>query len=322
MTKLIQKYILDCDPGHDDAVAILFAAKYLNLIGITTSYGNSTISNTTKNALAICELANLSIPIAKGVSSPLHGEPLKAAYVMGETGFGGVTLPAPQTSYINIDAIDFIIEQAFKYQGEISIISTAPLTNIALALQKEPKLKEWINGISIMGGSTHIGNITPVAEFNTYSDPEALHQVLDSGIKTTMVGLDITTKIGLTNKHLEYIKLNGSKPAYSIAQALEFFLDNQKALFNKHIAPLHDVCAVIAFSHPELIEYKEVTVGVELNGKLTRGMTVYDYRDLNSDNKNSPLNSNNNDYKKTKVAVSACNEKIIQLVIDTLLSYP
>src|SRR5262249_52678702 len=167
------KILIDCDPGHDDAVALLFAARHLDLIGVTTVHGNHTVENTTRNALAIMELAGIDVPLAMGCAGPLAQKRVGAAPVHGKGGLDGAELPKPQRQPVAAHAVDFIIEMASRHRGELVLASIGPETNVALALRREPRLAGWLREITVMGGSTGAGNITAVAEFNTFLDPLA-----------------------------------------------------------------------------------------------------------------------------------------------------
>ena len=166
------KILIDCDPGHDDAVAILYAARHLDLIGITTCHGNNTIENVTRNALSILTLADLDIPVAMGCSAPVAGPPVQPASSHGKSGLDGTDLPEPDRSPIAQHAVDFILEAASRHRGELVLAVIGPATNVALAMKREPRLA-WLREITVLGGSTHSGNITPAAEFNVWADPEA-----------------------------------------------------------------------------------------------------------------------------------------------------
>src|SRR5215470_9786809 len=167
------KILIDCDPGHDDAVAILFAARHLNLIGVTTVHGNNTVENTARNALAIMELAGIDVPLAMGCAGPLAQTRVGAAPVHGKSGLDGAELPEPKRQRVPAHAVDFIIDMASRHRRELVLASIGPETNVALALRREPRLAGWLREITVMGGSTGTGNITAAAEFNIYCDPEA-----------------------------------------------------------------------------------------------------------------------------------------------------
>jgi len=311
-----QRYILDCDPGHDDAVALLFAAKFLSLVGITTVFGNSTVDNTTRNALAIVESAGLHLPVAKGLSGPLVGEIHSGESVHGKTGLDGADLPAPGITPISSNAPDFIIDSARKLDN-LSIIAIGPLTNIATAINDAPDITDRIREISIMGGSTTFGNATPAAEFNIYADPEAASIVFASGIPIRMAGLNITTTFGITTSQVKTLQDADSRLAKEIGGALNYYLRRQTTIHHREFAPIHDVCAVIPYTHSDLIRYTDMHVDVECTGTLTRGQTVCDQRGLLAEEGLTTPQSVN-----TAVAIEADGKAIVQHVMASLLSYP
>ncbi|XOV88681.1 MAG: nucleoside hydrolase [Pseudomonadota bacterium] len=311
-------FIIDCDPGHDDAVAILTAARYLNLVGVTTVFGNSTVENTTRNALNLLDAAGLSrVPVAAGAAGPLQGVLHSGETVHGKSGLDGARLPLSQRPVHALDAADFIHQAALEHD-DLIIIAVAPQTNLATALARYPELKHRIRGISIMGGSTHIGNATPAAEFNILADPEAAARVFDSGIPITMVGLNVTTSFGVTANDISRLEQSDSFVAREIGGALAYYLSRQSAIYNaRGFAPVHDVCAVLPFSHPALIDHEPMHVVVECDGRYTRGMTVCDQRGVISGEGillTEPANA--------RVAIAADGAGIVQLLLDTLLQFP
>jgi inosine-uridine nucleoside N-ribohydrolase len=218
---MINGNLVDCDPGHDDAVALLFAARHLDLIGVTTVHGNNDLENITRTALAVLELGGIEVPLARGCAEPLAMPNAGTAEVHGSTGLDGVTLPEPSRRPIDTHAVDFIIEMASRHRGELVLATIGPETNIALALRREPRLKQWLAEIAVMGGSTGNGNVTAAAEWNIHCDPEAAWAVFTSGIPIRMVGLNITRMTGLTS-HIDRLHRSGRKVAGVIAGLLEF----------------------------------------------------------------------------------------------------
>ncbi len=271
--------IMDCDPGHDDAIAILYAARHLDVRAITTVFGNASVEDTTRNALRICDLGGLDVPVASGCAQALRGD-FVASPVHGQSGLDGADyLPASQRAPSSRHAVDMIIETAAAAPGEVSLIATGPLTNVALALRREPRLAGWLRAISIMGGSTDIGNETPFAEANIFRDPEAADIVLRCGAHITMVGLNVTrqARIGChTIKALE----GGGAVADAVADMLRFYLGQYEKRYGIFEAPMHDPTAVLALVRPELITFRPLNVDVELGSVLLRGMTVCDMRGL------------------------------------------
>ena len=193
----MSSYIIDCDPGHDDAVALLFAAKSLPLHGITTVFGNTNITNTTRNAIALATAAGLKIPVARGARQPLKGSIKTAEHIHGKSGLDGANLQDGRIKPEKKEAYDFLIEAANDVQ-DLVIIGIGPLTNVAMAIEKEPKIMGRIKEISIMGGSTSFGNVSATAEFNIFADPEAAQIVFNSGIPMRMAGLNVTSTFGIS----------------------------------------------------------------------------------------------------------------------------
>src|SRR5918911_38587 len=205
------KILIDCDPGHDDAVALLFAARHLDLVAVTTVHGNNSLANTTSNALAVLELAGIDVPVASGCSEPLVQGPGHAGHIHGKTGLDGADIPAPTRRPIDSHAVDLIVETASRHRGELVVALIGPQTNFAVALRREPRLKQWVREVTVMGGSTGIGNIAPVAEFNIHSDPEAAAVVFESGIPIRMVGFDVTRQIGFHCDDLARLRESGRR---------------------------------------------------------------------------------------------------------------
>jgi inosine-uridine nucleoside N-ribohydrolase len=273
-----RRVIIDCDPGHDDAVAILLAAKHLDVAGITTVAGNQTLENVTSNALKVLELGGLKhITVAKGCAQPLLKEPRHAAAVHGETGLDGYSLPSPSLQLHASRAVEFIIDTVMSGEG-ITLVPVGPLTNIAVALRLEPRLAGRVEGISLMGGSTTGGNVTAAAEFNIWFDPEAADVVFRSGVPITMCGLNLTHQASVGDGELARIRAIGNRVSEAIAALLTFYRAGTAGVSGKPLAYLHDPCAVAVLIDPSLFEFEEMHVAVELRGTHTAGMTVCDRR--------------------------------------------
>ena len=280
----MKKIILDCDPGHDDAVAIMLAAANDNIeiLGITCVGGNATLENTKNNALKICTLiGKTNIPIYAGSDKPIKFDLITAAHVHGKSGLDidGSPIKIKNDYKINdLHAVDFIIKTCLEQPEAIYICPTGPLTNIALALQKEPLIKKYIKKIIFMGGvAMSLGNITPSAEFNIYVDPHAANIVLKSGIPLIMMGLDVTHKVNVNDKIVEDIKSNGNKSSIFFADLMEFYSKFHRKLYEVDETPLHDPCVIAYLIDPNIFEGKLVNVQVEENSSLTRGATVVDW---------------------------------------------
>ncbi len=314
MTKT--KILIDCDPGHDDAVAILYAARHLDLLGVSTCHGNNSIENVTRNALSVLTLGKLDIPLAQGCAEPIAGPRLKPANAHGKSGLDGTDLPEPDRAPIDQHAVDFIIDTASAHRGELVLAIIGPSSNVALALKREPRLTSWLREITIMGGSTGLGNITPLAEFNVWADPEAAAVVFDSGVPIRMAGYNVTSRTGTNAEEIERL-MAGGKVAHHIGELLRFYRMRQQQFFGLDIAPMHDVCAIIPYVHDNLIDYRHCHVGVELNGKLTRGMTVCDLRTLTEEGRAARGSGEPN----ALVAIETKARALIGHVVDTMLSY-
>ena len=215
-------------------------------------------------------------------------------------------------------AVDLIIELASRHRGELVVALIGPETNFAVALKREPRLKEWVREVTIMGGSAGLGNITPVAEFNVSCDPEAASVVFESGIPIRMVGYNVTRQTGFDAGDLARLKASGRKMASVIGDLMGFYLAGQNRVFGLSVAPMHDVCAIVPYVAPGLIRYVETSVKVELAGVYTRGMTVCDLRGLRPD---APAYIRPAEAATTKVALEADSRPLIDLVVDAVLGF-
>lgn len=271
------KLLLDCDPGHDDVVAIIVAAAYGELLGVTTVAGNAPLDRTTYNACVTRDWLGLDFPVHSGAARPLVAEPKFGAYVHGESGLDGAPLPEPSRGADSPDAVGFIIETARANPG-VTLVPTGPLTNIALALRAAPDLADHVGAISLMGGGTY-GNRTPAAEFNIWGDPEAASIVFTSGLPLTMAGLDLTHQFILGGERIEQVAALPGSLAGVLADLFRFFADNYISR-HEHMtgAPLHDPCAVLAVTHPHLFTRAARHVAIETEGTHTVGATVIDRR--------------------------------------------
>jgi inosine-uridine nucleoside N-ribohydrolase len=273
------RIILDCDPGHDDVIAIVVAASCTELVGITTVAGNAPLDRTTYNACVMRDALQLHATVHSGAARPLVAEPKFAGFVHGASGLDGADLPVPSHGADGVDAVGFIIETC-RAQPGIWLVPTGPLTNIALALRAAPDLLDHVAGISLMGGGT-FGNRTPVAEFNIWADPDAAAIVFGSGADITMAGLDVTHQFLVTPERIEQVAAMGAPFTDMITDLFRFFAENYISRHD-HIrgAALHDPLAVLAITHPDLFEAVDRHVEVETTGRHTAGMTVVDCRDI------------------------------------------
>jgi inosine-uridine nucleoside N-ribohydrolase len=312
------KILIDCDPGHDDAVAILFAARRMDLLAVTTVHGNNTLANVTRNALAVLELAGIDVPVAAGAAEPLAQAAIHAGDIHGRTGLDGAEVPPPARQPIESHAVEVIIELASQHRGELVVALIGPQTNFAAALEREPRLREWVREVTIMGGSATLGNITPAAEFNIHADPEAAAIVFDSGVPIRMVGYNVTRQTGFDAGDVARLRGSGRRVAGVIADLMGFYLDKQNRVFGLTIAPMHDVCALVPYVAPDLIRYLETSVRVELHGTYTRGATVCDLRGVRQYAAQAILGVAP---PNAKVALEARGRPLVDLVIDTLLTF-
>jgi purine nucleosidase len=278
--------ILDCDPGIDDALAIAFAAgsPEIELAGLTTVAGNVELAKTTANALAVASFVGLgSVPVTAGCGTPLLRPALHAGHVHGESGLGGAVLPTPARSAEGGHAIDFIIETAAAAPGEITLVATGPLTNIGLALRREPRLASWVRDFVIMGGSASRGNVTPAAEFNIWADPEAATIVFGAGWPSgvRMIGLDVTLLARATGAIQDQMRTLGELGSRLLLPALAQYRDSSDTTAGP---PVHDVCAIVSIADPSVFTYTPALVQVETHGQLTPGMTVTDFSESNIPN--------------------------------------
>ncbi len=270
------RIILDCDPGIDDALAIAFAHGHpaVELIGVTTVAGNVGLAKTTANALAVCEFVGAAgTPVTAGCAGPLLRPALDARQVHGDSGLGGAALPPPAGGPGAGHAIDYIIDTVRAAPGEITLVATGPLTNIALAVRREPRLADWVREFVIMGGSAGRGNVTPAAEYNIWADPEAAATVFRAGWTVTMLGLDVTLRTGATEAVLQRMSGLGPLGTELLLPALEQY----RSVSEPGGPPVHDVCAVAWVAEPGLFGLVPARVQVELAGQLTAGMTVTDF---------------------------------------------
>jgi inosine-uridine nucleoside N-ribohydrolase len=275
-----QTVLLDCDPGIDDALALAFACgdPRLRLAGVTTVSGNVGLGLVTGNALSVLELAGRpDIPVAAGSAVPLLRPVLDARRVHGESGLGGARLPAAAAGPDPRHAVDFLIETIGAAPGEITLVATGPLTNIALALRREPRLAGWVRDFVIMGGSAARGNVTPAAEFNIAADPEAAAIVFGAGWQVTMVGLDVTLQARATPDVQERMRGLGRLGADLLLPGLLGYTGEELPPGPAAGPPVHDVCALALVAEPGLLGCQPARVEVETAGRWTSGMTVTDF---------------------------------------------
>lgn len=286
-----KKIIIDTDPGQDDAVAIMLAlaSPELEVLGITAVAGNVPLALTEKNARKICELAgHPEVKVFAGASRPMVRQLVTAEYVHGKTGLNGPDLPEPTMKLQEQDAVDFIVETLMRENsGAVTLCLLGPLTNIALAMVREPKVALNIKEIVLMGGGFFEGgNVTPAAEFNIYVDPHAADVVLRSGVPITMIPLDCTHKALTTAKRVAAFRKMDTRPGIATAELLEFFERFDEDKYGTDGGPLHDPCVIAYLLKPELFSGRHINVTVETASELTMGMTVADWWGVTGREKN------------------------------------
>jgi purine nucleosidase len=266
--------LLDCDPGHDDAIALLLAlaSPELELLGVTTVAGNQTLEKTTANAIRVLEFAGRTdVPVAAGADRPLMRDPFVAAYVHGDTGLDGPDLPPPQGAPVNRHAVDFLADKIREADGAVTLVPVGPLTNVALMLALHPDARP--ERIVLMGGAVAEGNITPAAEFNIWADPEAAARVFASGIEVTMIGLDVTHKALFTTAHIGRL---AGRVGEMVTELLRFYDRFHREVYGFDGSPIHDAVAVAHVMKPELVETLHRNVEIDVESGLCRGRTVVD----------------------------------------------
>jgi inosine-uridine nucleoside N-ribohydrolase len=269
---LPERILLDCDPGHDDAVALLLAlaSPEVELLGVTTVAGNQTLEKTTANAIRVLDFVGRDdVAVAAGARRPLLREPFVAAYVHGETGLDGPDLPPPQREPLEQHAVDFLAE---RIDGT-TLVAVGPLTNVALLLARYPEARP--ERLAIMGGSIGLGNVTPAAEFNIWADPEAAARVFGAGLDLTMIGLDVTHQALLMDADAERLRASG-RTGRMVAELYDFFHRFHRDTYGFGGSPIHDAVAVAHVFRPELVQTEHRHVGIETASELNRGRTVVD----------------------------------------------
>jgi pyrimidine-specific ribonucleoside hydrolase len=280
---LPERILIDCDPGHDDAIALLLAlaSPELELLGVTTIAGNQTLEKTTANAIRVLDFVGRDdVQVAAGADRPLVRDPFVAAYVHGETGLDGPDLPPPQREPLARHAVDFLAERV----PDATLVAVGPLTNVALLLARHPEARP--DRIVLMGGSIGLGNVTPAAEFNIWADPEAAARVFESGLELTMVGLDVTHQALLLDADAEHLRASG-RTGQMVAELYDFFHRFHRDTYGFGGSPIHDAVALAHVFRPELMQTKRCHVAIECASELTRGRTVVDLWDRTEEEPNA-----------------------------------
>jgi inosine-uridine nucleoside N-ribohydrolase len=270
--------LVDCDPGIDDAIALLLAlaSPELDVLGVTTVAGNQTLEKTTANALRVLEAANRAdVPVAAGADRPLVRE-LVVAAAHGDSGLGDLPLPPPRARAVAEHAVDLLARTALESDSPVTLIALGPLTNVALLLALRPGAAEALDAVVFMGGAIAGGNMTAVAEFNVWVDPEAAARVLASGLDVTMVGLDVTLRARMTSREVE--RLGSGRAACFVRGLYASFARAYAAFSSDEGAPVHDAVAVAHAVRPDLLTLAPAHVAVERGSPVGRGQTVVDLR--------------------------------------------
>ncbi len=305
--------ILNVDTGIDDAFAIMLAAASdsLNIIAVTTSFGNNTIEQTTDNTLRIIELLGLRVPVAMGAEKPLMS-PARAKVIgsaaQGDDGLGNKSglLPYPAGKVVDMSAVELMARVISESVDKVVIVSTCALTNVAVLLLAHPELKKKIDGIAFSGGTTYVGNVLPTVEANVLADPEAAEIVFKSGIRVLLCGLDATNEAYVTFEDRERFKLANTRPSAFLYEALKNYSDHYENLLLKDGSALYDVVPVAWLINPEIVKTEPHYVEVDLNGHYTRGATVVDTQGL----WRKPAN--------TAVAVEIDRKEFVKIIADGL----
>jgi purine nucleosidase len=285
--------ILDVDTGIDDALAILYAlaSPRLDVIGLTTCFGNVALDDVVRNTLVVTDWAGAAVPVYRGAERALAGAPLTAEGFHGRNGLGDAPIAAPSRSAEDVSAVEFLLETFRRRPGEITLVTTGRLTNLAALLLAEPRARDWLGPVVVMGGAFFVpGNVTPVAEANIIGDPEAARHVLLSGVRPVLVGLDVTQQALLEDRDVDGLDPEW-EPAPLVRTALDFYLAayNPGQPRGRRSCPLHDPLAVAVAEDPSLVTAREYAVDVETAGIITRGMTVADARARSTESPNATV---------------------------------
>ena len=273
-----RKIILDCDPGHDDAVAILLAAREpsLELLGITVVAGNQTLENTQRNARNVLQWVGSDVPVYAGCSGPMVRDKVIAGDIHGSTGLDGPVFPPLHKELEPEHAVQFLVRTLLASQGDITVVTTGPMTNLAMALRLEPRIAEKIARIVLMGGSITNGNVTPAAEFNILADAEAASVCFRSGRPITMVGLDVTRRVLCYPEIVERMGRIGNPASELFVALMEHFCKTQKAIFGWEGGPLHDPVTIASLIDPQLLTLKPMNVQIDIRSTQSYGRTNCD----------------------------------------------
>ena len=273
--------VLDCDPGHDDAVAILLAGKNpnINLLGISVVAGNQTIEKTARNALNVATYLGINVPICIGCEFPMVRERVICAAIHGESGLDGFDFPDYGDKFDKRHGVQLLIDSVMN-NDKVTIVATGPLTNVAMAIKMEPRILKRLDEIVIMGGSVDNGNTSPAAEFNIMCDPEAAHVVFSSGVTVRMVGLNVTRKVIVTDEVVNRMEKINNKASDMFVKLMKVFNENQRKTFGVSAGPLHDPATIASIIDESLIKWQKMNVVIDISHGPSYGRTncdVFDY---------------------------------------------
>jgi len=277
-----QKLLIDTDPGVDDALALLMALRHprAEVVGITVTAGNVGLTHTTRNALTLVERCGLEVPVFVGADRPLVWPAVDAAYVHGSDGFGDAGLEAPTRAAQSEHAVQAILRLSREYAGELTLVTLGPLTNLALALRKEPALAKRLGPVAVMGGArAEGGNITASAEFNIWADPDAAAEVLATGCDVILFGLDATHQVRATEARIAALEAAGTPMADAAASMMRFSQRVEREIVGWDAPPVHDPCPVAWLLQPALFDVRSCRIAVETESELTRGHTAVEFRE-------------------------------------------
>ena len=307
------KIILDCDPGHDDAVAVMMAAVHpgIDLLGITTVAGNQVLSKTSVNALKVCQYLELDVDVYAGMDRPLVREQVIAEDIHGESGLDGPIFDQLNRSLNKTHAVDYIAETLLSSEGDIILTATGPLTNLAAVFRRNPEAADKVKQIILMGGAYQLGNVTPAAEFNIFADAEAAHVVFTSNIPIVMMGLDLTRQALCYPNIIERMEKLKNPAARLFGDLMRFFCKTQKLVFGWEGGPLHDPTCIAYLIDPGCIELMPMHTEVEIRSEKCYGRTLCDY--FNTQGKNGST--------LTQVSVQLDKERFWDIVEECIALY-
>ena len=306
-----RKIILDCDPGHDDAIAILLAACHpaIDLLAVTVVAGNQTLDKTLPNALHVCQHLNIDVPVYGGMPLPMVREQVVADMIHGESGLDGPVFEPLTRKAEKENAVNYIIRTLMESDGDITLVPVGPLTNIAMAMRMEPRIIPKIREIVMMGGAYGIGNITPAAEFNFYADPEAANVVFRSGVPIVMMGLDLTNQTICTPDIIERMEKLDNKAAHMFGDIMRFTLKTANECFGLGAGPLHDVTCVAYLIAPELFTMRDMYTVIDISHGPGYGRSICDWSGYLGKKPNS------------KVGITLDLEKFWDMVEEAIAKY-